>query len=204
MRLFLLIVLSLLALLTLGCKTVNTASGQKEYDPVKTEQVKAAFEPLLSSPVRRILLNSPKHAAETGTYFRGVAGVFCAMATSKQFTPEFLIAALDSLAAPKIGDRYQEVLDVKNALVAAYTIFYASRHRAELPETGYLLHISDFICSAINRALKDAGQEGVSAAIDYREMLRQKIYPADRWNSYGMALASISVQGFGSVACGER
>lgn len=156
----LVLLLAAALLATTGCKSLNPETGQREYDPVKTEKVVAAIHPVISDPLRRSLENSPQNAPLIAEYLRGVGGVFCAMKANKKFTPEFLIDALNSLAVPKIKD--SSIITVKNSLVALYKIFYAEAHSVNLPEGEFFYHLADLFCSAIDQALRDAGMPGVS------------------------------------------
>jgi hypothetical protein len=157
---------SILALLTIcglcvfaGCKTTNPTTGQKEYDPVKTEQVKAAIEPIAAGAIRRVVLNSPQHADEIANYLRSVGRIFCSMETNGNFSAEYLISEADKLTAPLIKDNY--VADIKNAILALYRINYADRFKAELPPDKWPRHVASLFCASIDRGLRDAGKPGV-------------------------------------------
>jgi hypothetical protein len=141
---------------------VDPVTGAQVYDPIKTQRAKAIFEPVIKTPLRAVLLNSPEHAPEIATYFRGIGGVFCAMAVQRQFAPEFLVDAVNSLATPKLKDPY--VFIVKDAIIAGYKLLYADRGRVTLDEASWMLHVSDFACTTIDTALRDAGQQGVTTA----------------------------------------
>jgi hypothetical protein len=141
-----------------GCKSTDPATGTRVYDPIKTAQVKDALRPVITDPLSRVLRNSPEHAVVIGNYYRGVGGVFCAMQATKQFDPQFLINAVNSIAVPQLDPT---VVTIKNALIALYSIFYRARHTAELPEDQFLFHLSELFCSSVNQALIDAGQPGI-------------------------------------------
>lgn len=143
------------AVVVAGCRTTNSA-GQSQYDPVKTEQVKAAVEVPLASLVRRAITDNPNKAAELGTYFRSLESVFCRMRDTGKFEPSYLISEVDKLTAPLIKDDL--AIDAKNLAVSLYRIFYADRNNAQLSAEKWPYHVSDTICNAIKQGLKDAGQ----------------------------------------------
>lgn len=149
------LVLLIAAILLSGCKTAGV------YDPVKTEQVKAALAVPIQGGIRRVLARSPQHSDEIAAYFRQIAGVFCKMRDTQKFTPEYLVDEINKLATPQISDPL--VLDVKDTAVALYKLFYASRGNAVLPPDQWPYHVADLICTAFNQALLDSGKPGVSA-----------------------------------------
>lgn len=162
------VLLALFACLMIGCKSMNPATGQYEFDPLKTDAVKAALELPVKSAIRRAILNSPDHADEIADYFRQVATVFCKMSTTGTFDPLFLIAEVDKLVIPKIPDPL--ILDAKDSLITLYRIFYSQRFTAELSPQEWPFHLADFFCTAINTALKDAGKPGVADSMLHQSM----------------------------------
>lgn len=138
-----------------ACKTTDSAGNQK-FDPVKTEQVKAAVEVPIASLVRRSITDNPSKATELGIYFRALEGVFCRMRDTGKFEPAYLISEVDKLTAPLIKDDL--AIDTKNLAVSLYRIFYADRLNAELSAEKWPYHVTDVICNSIKQGLKDAGQ----------------------------------------------
>ena len=141
-----------------GCKSVNPQTGVKEYDPVKTDQVVAALEPIGASAIRRVLKNSPEHSDEIAGYMRSVGMVFYRMESTGEFDPAYVIAELDQIGSPYIPEDLDYVVDIKNALLALYKINYGDRFRAELPPDQWPRQVARLICSSINDGLKDAGK----------------------------------------------
>lgn len=147
-----------------GCTTTTTdANGVKikVYDPVKTQQVKDAIAPVISSVVRRVVLNSPQHSDEIAGYFRAVGGVFCSASASGQLGPEQVVAALDAATVRLQQGVEPEIIDGKNLLLALYKINYGDRFKAELPPDKWPKNVADIICDSIHQGLKDAGKPGV-------------------------------------------
>lgn len=140
-----------------GCKT---ADGQ--FDPMQTQQVKDVMEPFVRIPVRRSIMNSPQHSDEIGTYYRGIAHVFCQMAVNKQFDPVTLTSGLNEILKPQglKSEDVQMLLDFKVALEGLYRTYWNNRFRAELPSESWMYNVADFFCTAIDNGLKDAGQAG--------------------------------------------
>ena len=156
----LIIVILTVALLASACKSTNSA-GVKAYDPVKTEQVKAAIEPVLSSVVRRVVNNSPQHGDEIAGYMRAAGGVFKSAAETGSLGPEQLIAAMDAATAGLQDSVDPEIIDGKNALLSLYRILYGDRFKAELPPDQWPRHVADVIAGGIDQGLKDAGKLGI-------------------------------------------
>jgi hypothetical protein len=154
-----------------GCQT--GPDGKKTVDLVKVSQAKALINPIAASGVRRALNNSPEHAPEIARYAAAFAGVFCTMSLSNEFRPEFLIDQTAQFSDPelgKIGDGY--LIDIKNAVVGLYKVFYGDRFRAEIPPDEWLHSVSEFFCESINQGLNDAGYPGgvkrTSASLRWR------------------------------------
>lgn len=156
-KLFALVAVS--ALVLSACKSFNPATGQPEYDPVKTAQVKAAVVVPVTSAIRRVILNSPAHSDELAAYFRSVGTVFCKMRDTGNFSPEYLVDEVNKVVSPSIGDNVYA--DIKNAAVAIYKISYAQRANAELPPDKWPYSVADVLCSGIDTGLRDAGKPGV-------------------------------------------
>lgn len=159
-------ILSLVTLIaTSACRStrIDPLTGQpvSEFDPVKTEQVKAALEPIGSSLVRRVIVNSPQNSDEIATYLRGVGSIFCQMSANNDFDPVYLASAAEVLTAKYQAKLAQEIIDLKNALIAIYKINYESRFRAELSPEEWPKNVADLICAVVDRGLKDAGKPGV-------------------------------------------
>jgi len=152
----LLTVLSALLIAMTGCISLNPVTGQREFDPVKTEQVKATLEPIISGGIRRAIQHSPNHADQIAGYLHSAANVFCSMDTNGNFSVEYLVTELDKIVAPALGDSY--IIDLKNAAIALYRVNYAERFRAELPPDRWPRQVASLFCAAINQGLKDAGR----------------------------------------------
>src|SRR5690349_3808610 len=73
-----------------GCKTVNPQTGVKEFDPVKTEQVRAVIKPMVSGGVAALLQKVPT----SRPYIEQAAGAVCEMRDAKAFDPVNLRARL--------------------------------------------------------------------------------------------------------------
>jgi hypothetical protein len=143
--------------LLVGCKTTNS-EGQSEFDPVKTEQVKAAVTPVVASVVRRIV-NDPEHPDRSEAarlYLTAVGGVFCQASATGQLTPDQIITALDTVTAGLQEQVDPLVIDAKNVLIAIYRINYAEKHNAELPPDKWPHAVLDVLCDSITQGLADA------------------------------------------------
>lgn len=149
--------------LSLSCKSVDPSTGQRTFDPAKTEQAKAAIQPVITGAVRRLLINNPQHAPEYASYIRQAGRVFCQMDAAGRFEPSFLIEQLDLiLTGSALADpRYDYLLTIKDAAIALYRINYAQRLTAELPPDAWARQTASLFCSAIDQGLKSANQPGL-------------------------------------------
>jgi hypothetical protein len=151
-------VLSFSLIFVSGCKTTHGS-----VDLVKLQQVKDAVTPIAASGVRRVILNSPEHSEELASYFRAIGGIFCAMSDTGEFSPVTLITAVDNATMAyqlQLQGDEQIAIDVKNAVIAIYKIYYGDRFKAELPPESWVKNLSDVLCESINQGLKDAGKTG--------------------------------------------
>jgi len=148
-------------LFTTSCTTVDPGTGERVYDPIKTDQVKAALAPFVTTGIRAVIANNPRHRDELGTYFRGVGTVFCRMHETGQFSADYIYEEIGKLVAPKIAEADPLLLAAKDAAVSLFLIFYADRFRAELPPDAWPAHVSELVCQSIDTALKDSGLPGV-------------------------------------------
>jgi hypothetical protein len=139
-----------------GC-TLLQPDGTRVYDPVKTAQVKAALEPVVIGGFGVLLQDKPR----SGDYLRAFGGVFCQMASSGNFTPEYLIDAANKATLPLQAGADPLILLAKDTTIALYKLNYGQRFIAELPESEWPRHVADLFCETIDRALKNAGQAGV-------------------------------------------
>lgn len=154
--LMLVVALALTAPVFSGCKTTQ-ADGSSVYDPTKTENLKLALEPLVTSLVRRGLLAKP----ESRVYVEGMTSALEAMRDSKSFDPSVLDGGLNLALndLPKDKEWAQYVIDVKNTLYAVYTIFWKQKSSVELSEEEWGYHLTDFFATTLRRALADSAVE---------------------------------------------
>jgi hypothetical protein len=141
-----------------GCTTLNPDTGKKEFDPIKTANVKAVIRPVLSGVTRRLVEGSPESAA----YVRTIGSVFCEMSTTGKLSPLEVATAVDqSLRGKQVGVD-PLIIDAKNALLALYEINYNGRFTAELSPEKWPKNVADVICASTDQALKDAGLAGIN------------------------------------------
>lgn len=141
-----------------GCMTVPPGGGDPVYDATKTEQVKAAIQPLVVSGVRRAI-SSHTNAIP---YVQSIATTFAVARDSSAWDPYVVALALDAQfgALPMDKEWAQIVLDLKNAVFALYQIFYAERFQAELDPEKWGWHVTDIIANSLEQALKEAQATG--------------------------------------------
>lgn len=157
----------LAAALFAGCTTTRidpvTGATNRVPDVARTEQVKAVAEQVSRSALRRAVKRFPAQADQITAYARGVGAVFCDMQATKQFSPETLLAGIETLAMPKIEDPDVQgyVQDARDVLVLAYRLAYADRFNAELDPNKWPAVVAEIFCTSIDQGLKDAGRPGV-------------------------------------------
>lgn len=138
-----------------GCTTLNPATGQHEFDPAKTDKVKAAVEGTLAIALRRVV------SADSEAYLRTVGTVFCQMSSSGQFDPVFVADAVDRSTADLQGRADPLLIDAKDLLLVLYKINYADRFKYDLSGEKWPKNVADVVCTSIDQALKDSGRPGV-------------------------------------------
>jgi hypothetical protein len=160
-----------------GCTTYNPDTGQKEYDPIRTEQVKAAIEGVAVVAVRRVLDDTHEKSPNVLLYLQQSADFVCLMKTEKKFSPEFLIDGLNKGLADTFQNQGVDplILDLKELLISIYKINYASRLNADLNEEGFLLNMLDVLCNSMNRGIADfiASQGFTDAQVEELQILSQ-------------------------------
>ena len=140
-----------------GCTTTGSGTNAVTViDTNKLAQVQAVVEPLLSSVIRRVVANSPQHSVEIANYVGAVGGVCCQMTASNDFTPTYLIAALDKATAGLQTGVDQDIIDAKNAIVAIYKIAYSDQLTVSLGNGVWPRAVLGTLCDSVNQALSDS------------------------------------------------
>jgi hypothetical protein len=137
--------------LLVGCKTVPPGGGPPVYDPVKTEQVKAAIEPLVISLLQRGVLKNP----EARPYLEAMTSVLEQSRDNKRVDPMYLDAALSGAlnGLPSDKEWAQYVRDVKNGLTALYVIFWHEKTQLNLSEEAWGYHLTDLFARVLRKTL---------------------------------------------------
>lgn len=144
-----------------GCKSINPATGQKEYDPIKTAAVEAAIKPTLASAVRRVIEAEPK----TAPYFAQAADTFVKARDTKAWSPELIMAELNAAAEAegwyKTEDEWVSLaLDVKNLALALYGIAYEGRFKMDMEEGQFLYHLTNVMAAGLAQGVLESGHQG--------------------------------------------
>jgi hypothetical protein len=164
MSLLTLAVLAMLATLpvvTTGCKTTQVGTNiVTTLDPVRVQQIADVVEPAASSVLRRVIARSPQHAVQIGNYARAVGGVFCKMSARNNFTVTYLVDASNEATAGLQAGVDQDIIDIKNAVIAIYKVAASDHLTWQLPDNVWLRAVANTICNSINQALLDSGQIG--------------------------------------------
>lgn len=161
--LYTLLLISAISIASTGCFTTNQATGQREPDRARTEQVKAIATGAVTFGITEAFSQFPKDADKIELYARAAGGVFCEMQATHQFDPATLESGLYNLSLPHIEDeevrRY--LTTARNLIITTYQSVYAKRYRAELNPDEWPAVTAGIFCDAIDRGLKDSGRRGV-------------------------------------------
>lgn len=132
----------------LGCKTFNPATGQKEFDPVKTQKVRAAIKPAIATTVVAAIQNNP----ETRPAFAKSAMHVCAMRDSGEVNLTQLKELVNAELTPFVKDDLV-LAGAINTVFALVEINFADRLRADLPEDEFVWSMLDVLCESISQAV---------------------------------------------------
>ncbi len=151
-----------------GCATA-TKTGEdgtlvtvRTVDPVRVKQIREIVEPGAASVLRRAIKRSPEHAQMIADYAGAVAGIFCQMESTGNFSVDFLIAAADKatadLQAKATGndDWVEEIIDGKAVLIGIYKAAVDQQLTWKLPDNVWLREVSALVCNSVTQALHDA------------------------------------------------
>jgi hypothetical protein len=149
-----------LSVLMLGvaCKTVNTVTGVKEFDPAKTAQVKAVVKPPIKQGVRILLAKNVNHRAEILKYLASGRDIFCNMQKNKNFSPAYLIEQANLLGTPELAKALNDdyILTAKDLIIALYTINFADKGNVAIPEETWGYQISEVFCESLTEAINES------------------------------------------------
>lgn len=144
-----LITAALATLVVTGCMTTNPQTGKKEYDPVKTEQVKSVFQPLVAGTVASILNRNPEHRP----IIASVQTNICLLASTNGITPAVLRTIVSGAIQQHGANLDPLAVGGIQAVLAGFDFFYASRTRADTTPELYVQHISDMLCKGMSDGL---------------------------------------------------
>ena len=132
-----------------GCKTTNPNTGEKEFDQVKTEQVKAIIKPQVATAVTLLIHKRP----DIRPYFVLAAENICALRDAGSLSPAFFQAAINSAFA-EYPDRVDPLVVAGiNTVIALVEINYANRLNADLPPEEFVWNLFDVVCEGIQLGL---------------------------------------------------
>lgn len=136
---------ALMAMLAAGCMTTNQQTGKKEYDPVKTEQVKSVFQPLVAGTVASILHKNPEYRPVVASVQTNI----CLLASTNGITPAVLRTIVSGVIQQHGAKLDPMAIGGIQAVLAGFDFFYASRLRADTTPELYVQHISDTLCKGM-------------------------------------------------------
>lgn len=141
-------IIALTLLLCAGCMTTNPETGVKEYDQVKTEQVKAIFKPIIAGGVASHVKSHP----ETKVILTEIAAGICNLNESG-LTPTVLRAVVAQALQKYHVHVDPALVGTINGLIGVYELWYAQRTRADLPPESFVLHLGETLCDGITQGL---------------------------------------------------
>ncbi len=89
---------------------------------------------------------------DTALYFSAAAEVFCKMKETKQFSPEYLVDALNAATTGLITN--QDINDAKTLIISLYKITAADKGRSNVSEDIFLTSLVDVLCNSIKEGVK--------------------------------------------------
>lgn len=162
-RIFAFLVCAIALLSFTACSTLNPNTGEREFDPVKTQSIKEATKPLVASLVRRGIVDIYEKDPNVLIYFQASAQTFCTMRDQKAFSVQVMRLSLErTLADTGIFPNSKVdplIIDVKNLIIAIYAVQYENRLRADLSEEEFLWNILDSMCQGFETGISDAKLE---------------------------------------------
>lgn len=137
-----------------GCSTINPQTGQKEFDPVKTEKVRSAVKPLVTAGVAATV----KQVPDAGLYFSKAAVVICEMRDTKEVSVINFRARLLGIL-----DEQHVKIDplIRTGFITIISVFdinFADRTRADLPPDQFVWNLLDVLCDGIRTGIAGTGQ----------------------------------------------
>jgi len=155
--------LAMLALpvaVTTGCITPNGTNAPTTLDPAKVQQIVDALEPVMTVALRRAIANSPHQALEIGNYARALGSVACDMQAGDNFSPSYLVNAVNTATSGLQNGVDPIIMDVKDVVIAIYKIAYNDRMTWSLGTNVWPRAVCGAICDSVNQALLDSEQPG--------------------------------------------
>src|SRR5690606_31409201 len=118
-----------------GCKTLG------QFDPVKTEKVRASVKPVVSTGIRVWLASEPNPAYRLAA--KGFADVICEMRDTNMFESKVLVQRLNAelIKHELINDLWAAT--AKDLIISQFEIFIADRVRADLPPDEFAWNLLD-------------------------------------------------------------
>src|SRR5215813_1079845 len=128
-----------------GCSTIDS-TGHRVADPVKTEKVARVLETTVTSGVLFGIQRQPKVAS----YLEAVGSIACSCSQGTDLSPE----ALRTTTIKEF--KTVEAQPIVNSIVAAYSLAYADRVKADVEANIYAKTIMDVLCKGIHNGVEQA------------------------------------------------
>ena len=149
---FLIAFVLVLPLLT-ACKTTNPETGQREYDPIKTQQVQAAVKPVVTGVVTAVINRHP----EARKPFQKAADNICTLRDNRMFSVDSLRMAFNSAFEDFNQKTDPLVVNGIQLVIALFEINLANKLQADLPPDEFAWSLLDILCDGINQGLAATG-----------------------------------------------
>ena len=149
MKTHILVLTMCLGLLASGCTTTNPDTGEREYDPVKTEKVRAAIKPVLSTAVAAVIQKHP----EARRPFSLMGVQLCSLRTTGTIDPKAIRDAVNAALLKSDAEIDPIIAGVGNLVISLFEINYADRLQADLSPEQFTWNLLDVLCDSIHQGV---------------------------------------------------
>lgn len=140
-----------------GCSTLNPETGEREFDPVKTEKVQAVLKNAIADAVLFAAQKDPNALP----YLEASALVVCSLADAEGSLDSIALrTALDAASVNEL--KTVEAQMALNAVVGLYEAALADKWRADVDANAYANAILDTLCEGLTLGVGQAKELGLA------------------------------------------
>jgi len=156
-KIFLIVAAVLGLVLAPGCSTLNPETGEREFDPVRTEKVTS----VLKNAIADAVLFAAQKDANALPYLEASALVVCSLSSEEGTLDSIALrSALDAASVNEL--KTVEAQMAINAVVGLYEAALADKFRADVDANAYANAIVDCLCEGLTLGVKQAKELGLA------------------------------------------